>query len=152
MGKKYYAVKNGKDGDGIYETWEDCKAQVHGVKSVVYKGLPTRAEAEDFLARAGASATEEEAPENPEREGVAVAYVDGSFSKQTGEFACGAVLFYGDETKYFSQKYSDPALADMRNVAGEIMGAVTRGSRSRRERNSFLHFISAPPCSQSRGP
>ena len=39
MGKKYYAVKNGKDGDGIYETWEDCKAQVHGVKSVVYKGF-----------------------------------------------------------------------------------------------------------------
>ena len=57
MGKKYYAVKNGKDGDGIYETWEDCKAQVHGVKSVVYKGFPTRAEAEEFLARAGASAT-----------------------------------------------------------------------------------------------
>ena len=48
MGKKYYAVKNGKDGDGIYETWEDCKAQVHGVKSVVYKGFPTRAEAEEF--------------------------------------------------------------------------------------------------------
>ena len=105
MGKKYYAVKNGKDGDGIYETWEDCKAQVHGVKSVVYKGFPTKAEAEDFLARAGASATEEKAPENPEREGVAVAYVDGSFSKQTGECACGAVLFWQGERLLFSKKY-----------------------------------------------
>lgn len=124
MGKKYYAVKNGKDGDGIYETWEDCKAHVHGVKSVVYKGFPTKAEAEDFLARAGASATEEKAPENPEREGVAVAYVDGSFSKQTGEFACGAVLFWQGERLLFSKKYNDPDLAEMHNVAGEILGAV----------------------------
>ena len=54
-----------------------------------------------------------------------MAYVDGSYHDATKEFACGAVLFYGGETKYFSQKYSDPALADMRNVAGEIMGAVT---------------------------
>ena len=108
MGKKYYAVKNGKDGDGIYETWEDCKAQVHGVKSVVYKGFPTKAEAEDFLARAGASATEEKAPENPEREGVAVAYVDGSFSKQTGEFACGAVLFWQGGTAVVFKKVQRP--------------------------------------------
>ena len=54
-----------------------------------------------------------------------MAYVDGSYHDATKEFACGAVLFYGGETKYFSHKYSDPALADMRNVAGEIMGAVT---------------------------
>ena len=125
MAKKYYAVKNGKDGDGIYESWEMCKAQVHGVKSVIYKGFPTRQEAEAFLRRAEASSREEDAPENPRREGVAVAYVDGSYHDATKEFACGAVLFYGGETKYFSQKYSDPALVDMRNVAGEIMGAVT---------------------------
>ena len=81
MAKKLYAVKNGKNGDGIYDSWEACKAQVHGVKSVVFKGFPTRAEAEDFLQRAGASTTEGEAPENPQREGIAVAYVDGSFSK-----------------------------------------------------------------------
>ena len=45
MAKKFYAVKNGKNGDGIYDSWEACKAQVHGVKSVVFKGFPTRAEA-----------------------------------------------------------------------------------------------------------
>ena len=49
MGKKVYAVQNGRDGDGIYESWEACKAQVHGVKGVVYKGFPTREEAEAFL-------------------------------------------------------------------------------------------------------
>ena len=94
------------------------------MKGVVYKGFPTRQEAEDFLQRAGASTTEGEAPENPQREGIAVAYVDGSFSKDTGEFACGAVLFWKGERVLFSKKYNDPALAEMHNVAGEILGAV----------------------------
>ncbi len=101
MAKKYYAVKNGKSGDDIYQSWAECEAQVKGAPGVLFKGFPSQ------------------------REGVAVAYVDGSYHDATKEFACGAVLFYGGETKYFSHKYSDPALADMRNVAGEIMGAVT---------------------------
>ena len=53
-----------------------------------------------------------------------MAYVDGSFSKDTGEFACGAVLFWQGERVLFSKKYNDPALAEMHNVAGEILGAV----------------------------
>lgn len=126
MAKKYYAVQNGRDGDGIYETWEICKAQVHGVKGVIYKGFPTRQEAEDFLQRAASSTSQEEdgPSSSPERENMAVAYVDGSFSAQTQEFACGAVLFWKGERILFSKKYSDSDLADMRNVAGEILGAV----------------------------
>lgn len=125
MGKKFYAVKNGKDGDGIYDSWDICKAQVHGVKSVVYKGFPTREEAEDFLRKAAASTSEEDlTEENPEKSGIAVAYVDGSFSAQTKEFACGAVLFWKGEKVLFSKKYTDPDLCEMHNVAGEIMGAV----------------------------
>lgn len=124
MPKKFYAVQNGRDGDGVYDNWDACKAQVHGVKGVVYKGFPTRQEAEAFLQRAGASTTEGEVSESPERADRAVAYVDGSFSKDTGEFACGAVLFWQGERVLFSKKYNDPALAEMHNVAGEILGAV----------------------------
>lgn len=124
MPKKFYAVKNGKDGDGVYDSWEACKAQVHGVKGVVYKGFPTRGQAQDFLAALGASTGEERDAPPPERPDQAVAYVDGSFSQETGEFACGAVLFWQGERFLFSHKYSDPQMADMRNVAGEVMGAV----------------------------
>ena len=123
MGKKVYAVQNGRDGDGIYESWEACKAQVHGVKGVVYKGFPTREEAEAFL-QAAAGSSQEDASLPPERPDLAVAYVDGSFSQETGEFACGAVLFWQGERLLFSKKYKDPSLAEMRNVAGEILGAV----------------------------
>lgn len=125
MAKKYYAVKNGRDGDGIYETWDDCKTQVHGVKGVIYKGFPSRAEAEGFLQKAAASTSQEDENGDPlEKEGIAVAYVDGSFSAETKEFACGAVLFWQGEKVLFSKKYTDPELCEMRNVAGEILGAV----------------------------
>ena len=140
MGKKYYAVKNGKDGDGIYETWEDCKAQVHGVKSVVYKGFPTRAEAEDFLARAGASATEEEAPENPEREGVAVAYVDGSFDQSRKAYSYGCILLYQGKRIEMSKAFFQGEDADMRNVAGELEGAMAAMAYCRDNVIPLLHL------------
>lgn len=135
MAKKFYAVKMGKGGiSGIYLTWDECKAQVEGVSGVRYKSFPTMEEAEAFLRgeeapktpkseKSEKSAEKEAAP--PYKEGVAVAYVDGSYKKDTKEFSCGAVLFWNNETVYFSQKYSDPDMADMRNVAGEIMGAVS---------------------------
>lgn len=51
MSKKkaaYYVVWSGK-APGIYDSWEDCEAQVKGV-AAVYKGFATRAEAETALA------------------------------------------------------------------------------------------------------
>lgn len=132
MAKKYYAVKNGNGGvSGIYLTWPECKAQVDGVSGVLYKGFATLEEAEAFL-NGGSAATVQKAPSNtvpkseiPDKNGVAIAYVDGSYNKATKEFSCGAVLFYKGKRVDFSEKFSDPALAEMHNVAGEIKGAET---------------------------
>ena len=60
----------------------------------------------------------------PEEDG-AVAYVDGSYHIGTKEFSCGAVLFLNGEELHFSEKFTDPDLAEMRNVAGEIKGSET---------------------------
>lgn len=43
--KKYYVVWSGRK-TGIFETWEECKKQVHGVKGAKYKSFPTKQEAE----------------------------------------------------------------------------------------------------------
>lgn len=133
MAKKYYAVKNGKDGlSGVYLTWEDCKAQVEGVSGARYKGFSTLEEAEAFLREETSlkhkkkpAAEKEENALPPYREGVATAYVDGSYLAATKEFSCGAVLFYEQQREDFSRKYNRADLAEMHNVAGEIMGAVT---------------------------
>lgn len=130
MPKKYYAVKNGKSGDAIYFSWEECKAQVEGASAVKYKGFATLEEAENFILgqekppQKKKASKEAEPPAYPFKEGTAIAYVDGSYHKGTGEFSGGGVLFYDHEKVEFSQKNDDPQMAEMRNVAGEIMGAV----------------------------
>lgn len=132
MAKKYYAVKNGNGGvSGIYLSWPECKAQVDGVSGVRYKGFATLAEAEAFINGddgtriAPTKAPSDKSGEIPNRDGAAIAYVDGSYNKSTGEFSCGAVLFYQGERVDFSQKFNDSSLAEMHNVAGEIKGAET---------------------------
>lgn len=51
-------------------------------------------------------------------------YVDGSYNKVLEEYAYGMVVLKEDDTvEEYSQKYSDPELLSMWNVAGEIMGA-----------------------------
>ena len=52
-----------------------------------------------------------------------VAYVDGSFDQSTKRFSYGMVILENGEEKTFNKSFSDPSLAGMRNVAGEIMGA-----------------------------
>ncbi|MFR8208226.1 RNase H family protein [Hominenteromicrobium sp.] len=54
-----------------------------------------------------------------------MAYVDGSYHIGTKEFSCGAVLFLNGEELHFSERFTDPDLAEMRNVAGEIKGSET---------------------------
>lgn len=118
--KKYYAVKAGKT-PGVYETWDACKAQVHGFPGAIYKSFPTKKEAEYFV-NGMQSDAEEHAVSQPESE--VIAYVDGSYNQGTGEYGYGVVFFYQDEELHYTGKGNDPEMASMRNVAGEILGAT----------------------------
>lgn len=119
--KKYYAVKKGKT-PGIYETWEECKSQVDGVSGAAYKSFPTREEAKAYIRGEQPQETETVYSAGlPERE--AVAYVDGSYNVETGEYSCGVVFLCHDREEHLCQKGEDEELAQMRNVAGEILGA-----------------------------
>ena len=137
--KKYYAVKKGKT-PGIYLTWDDCKAQTEGYSGAIYKSFQTIEEAENFVGRTTSadggiveiSGTESELVD----EDTAAAYVDGSYNVTTGEYSCGVVFLYEGKEETIAQKGEDEELAQMRNVAGEILGsqlamelAVKRGIR-----------------------
>lgn len=124
--KKYYAVRHGKT-PGIYETWESCKAQVDGVAGAVYKGFPTWEEAAEFMGitsveKVAMGAAQEAAIHTGPEE--AVAYVDGSYNADTQEYSCGVVLFFDGQEIHLSRKGENADMAQMRNVAGEIMGAA----------------------------
>ena len=111
--KKYYAVRNGRK-IGIYTTWDECKKQTCGYSGAEYKSFPSRQEAEAYLAYSAAP---------PSGVDSAIAYVDGSYIHSKKEFSFGAVLLYQNSEKHFNAVFSDPELAAMRNVAGEIKGA-----------------------------
>ncbi|KAG9223170.1 hypothetical protein CCMSSC00406_0000141 [Pleurotus cornucopiae] len=46
---KFYAVKVGREGPKIYESWNDCKANTAGFPGSTHKSFPSRREAEDWL-------------------------------------------------------------------------------------------------------
>ena len=48
MKKKYYAVAKGRK-TGIFNSWEDCKKQVDGFSSAVYKSFESEAEAKKYI-------------------------------------------------------------------------------------------------------
>lgn len=117
MAKKYYAVRKGLM-PGVYDSWDECKSQVHGFPGAEYKSFSTLEEAKNFVQEEKNSG----AVFLPEEE--AIAYVDGSYQVITGEYSCGVVFLYQGEELHFAKKGEEEELAQMRNVAGEIMGAA----------------------------
>lgn len=125
MAKKYYTVKKGYN-TGIYETWDECQAQVKGFSGAVYKSFSLLDDAKAFMKG------EEQHREIKQIDGLssvkhgvseAVAYVDGSYDLKTKRFSCGVVMFHAGDEQHFSECFNDAELAEMRNVAGEIKGA-----------------------------
>ena len=125
MATKFYAVKVGKT-PGIYNTWDDCKAQVEGYAGATYKSFKTAGEAAEYLGWNNNGNDDEKvvtATGEKEHPVDGTAYVDGSYNAVTGEYSYGVVMFHNGQELHFSEKYNDEELATMRNVAGEIKGA-----------------------------
>lgn len=110
---KYYAVKNGIT-PGIYESWDDAKAQVEGFQNAQYKSFSNLEDARAFLN--GETRLDFTPSENS-------AYVDGSYNPANGEYSFGAVLFTDGKEIRFKKKYPADEYSEHRNVAGEIKGA-----------------------------
>ena len=153
MAKKYYAVKVGKT-TGIYETWEECKANVDGFPGALYKSFKSLTDAYDYMGYTGTqldhsdssvdagktdttdNAFEPDGPnittntigedyiDVPMTHSKAVAYVDGSYNADTKIFGYGVVFFYDNKKVELYKSYDDEEMATMRNVAGEIYGSM----------------------------
>lgn len=115
--KKYYAVKQGRK-TGIYNTWQDCKKQVEGYKNAIYKSFSTEAEAHNYL---GLDSLDEF--DTNDNSNILKAYVDGSFSKELNRYSYGCVLI-SDKVINLSGADDKPEFLSMRNVAGELLGAI----------------------------
>ena len=127
--KKIYAVRKGHK-TGLFNTWAECQKATAGYSGAEFRGFTDREEAMAFLNmkiaetvsgnKAREAAGVVEVPEN-----MVIAYVDGSFEKNIGRYAFGCVILTpdGDEIRK-SGSGSDPAGVAIRNVAGEMLGAM----------------------------
>lgn len=127
--KKIYAVRKGYK-TGLFNTWAECQKATAGYSGAEFRGFTDREEAMVFLNmktdetvsgnKAREAAGVVEVPEN-----MVIAYVDGSFEKNIGRYAFGCVILTpdGDEIRK-SGSGSDPAGVAIRNVAGEMLGAM----------------------------
>lgn len=114
MAAKYYAVKIGQT-PGIYTSWDECKAMVHGFPGAVYKSFQTLNEAKQFM---GQSIEEEEAAAD------AYAFVDGSYNAATKVYGYGGFLIHDGKKEILQGAGDEEEMASMRNVAGEVLGSM----------------------------
>lgn len=113
---KFYAVKKGRK-TGVFKTWAECSDAVHGFSGAQYKSFKTEKEALAYL-----SDSQNSVPIY--NKDTLIAYVDGSFDVNTNRYGSGVVIFFQDKTYEFNNAGNSPDLIEMRNVAGEITGAV----------------------------
>ena len=116
MASKFYAVKKGKI-PGIYNSWEECKKMVDGFPGAVYKSFKTLEEAGAFLGMTDSSDSKDFEPE-------IYAFVDGSYNIATKVYGYGGFLIHNGKKEVLQGSGNDEEMASMRNVSGEILGAM----------------------------
>lgn len=121
MKKNFYGVRVGRT-TGVFTTWDECKAAVHGFTGAVYKGFETEDEARAYL-EGGSDAKEIKASGDVGVLPAVYAFTDGSYNVKTEVYGYGGFLVAEGERHILQGSGSDPELASMRNVAGEIMGS-----------------------------
>lgn len=135
---KYYAVRVGKI-PGIYNTWDECSKQVIGYKGAVYKKFDSYDDALSFLKdnKVHHVGTEE----NVKKDEL-IAYVDGSFCVDSNIYSYGIVLIDIDGKETFYGHGTNLEMAQMRNVSGELKGAMEAMeiAVSKNKKKLYLHY------------
>lgn len=124
---KYYAVRNGRT-PGIYKDWEACKAQVDKFPGAAYKSFSNISDAEAFMNNDASYNNISKSDINTHADityKYPLAFVDGSFNTKTSVYGYGGFLSTDPNNSYKLQgSNSDPDAAAMRNISGELAGAI----------------------------
>lgn len=137
MAKKVYAVRKGHV-PGLYYNWDECKAQVNGFSGAEYKSFNDISQADaymrgvDFTAKRQTNVDSDKKGLNEAIFNLSdkpYAFVDGSYNADLNIYGYGGVVVINKEP-YIVAGSTVPIddreveMAGMRNVAGEIEGAM----------------------------
>lgn len=121
---KFYGVRVGRV-PGVYDNWDDCKAQVNGYQGAEYKSFKSRDEVDAYMTGQDVEKSVENVKKvQPEMPKGAYAFVDGSFNTDTKVYGYGGFLQNGNDRHILQGSGDFFGKAEMRNVAGEIDGAM----------------------------
>lgn len=115
MAAKFYAVRKGST-PGIYTTWETCRKMVHGFPGAEYKSFSTKEEAQQYI--------DGDAQARLLQPAQAFAFVDGSYNAASKVYGYGGFLEHDGVREVLQGSGTDPEMAAMRNVAGEVLGSM----------------------------
>ncbi len=150
---KYYAVLDGHSKKPmILETWDQCKKEVTGAKGVKYKSFLKREDALSFIRLHGENLPAEKRLMRKEEstlprvidqvEDQVVIYVDGSYEISTERYAYGLVVVLDEKEVHAECEAVKGEYSSMRNVAGEVMGAMKAMTYAKEQgyKNLVLYF------------
>ena len=127
---KIYAVRKGFK-PGIYNTWEECKSQVHRFHGAEFKSFNNLTEAQNYmkikpihknkilLKVCGENKEDKELNQQNE----SYAYIDGSFNNKTKIYGYGGFIMHKGQKYIIKGNGKDENYAKMRNVAGEVLAS-----------------------------
>lgn len=124
---KYYAIRKGFK-TGIFTTWNECQSYVHGFSNAEFKSFHSESEAREYLNNDVTSYHEESPKKDSATALKNIAYVDGSFDEYSKTYGFGGFIIYEENGKKCVRVVqgagNNPEMSKMRNVAGEISGAM----------------------------
>lgn len=124
---KYYAVRKGFK-TGVFTTWDECQSYVHGFSNAEFKSFSSESEAREYLNNDVTSYHEKSSKKGSAAALKNIAYVDGSFDGQSKTYGFGGFIIYEENGKKCVRVVqgagNDSDMSKMRNVAGEISGAM----------------------------
>lgn len=138
---KYYTVWKGLN-TGVFDSWDACKAQIHGVEGAQYKGFPTRAAAEDALKGNYWQAVQ--AGKKPTQTAFTDAGIEGEgpiTNSLCVDAACsgnpGKMEYRGVMTETGQQVFIQGVFEDATNNIGEFLALVHGISMLKRDNNDI---------------
>lgn len=121
MKTKYYAVRKGKK-TGIFDNWKECEENIKNFSGAEYKSFNNKNDAEKYINIYSESNLKQKENNHDNYQGIV--YVDGSFDSKNLIFTYGLIFINKEKQIKIYEKFNHKKWAEMRNIAGEIMGAI----------------------------
>lgn len=131
---KYYAVKKGVK-TGIFHSWPECEPLVKGYPGAVFKSFETKEAAETYFydnkkIAPPLAGKKSKTQSKASIDKLPYAFVDGSYNADTGVYGYGGFLCIKNDRIILQGNGNDAEMAKMRNVSGEILGAMAAVSKA----------------------